>query len=230
MLVPREPSGPAVPRPGEGGGGLPTFWSRRPGYEAGCAPSMAHAGAGSHQGQRTRGESRPAPRLGGTGARERFTTSFWILLPSPATPATPPPRGGSLRPCLPQKPVSRVQAAVSPASPRGHRRSPQTPSSCPPPALEEGRWASAEPSARSQQAEQILGVLWVGRRDAATFGCPGPGPAVTGLGGSWEGGGWSQVDVRDVCGRAGGLAGRVGSSLGGAVFLLALGSLLQALG
>lgn len=58
MLVPREPSGPAVPRPGEGGGGLPTFWSRRPRYEAGCAPSMAHAGAGSHQGQRTRGESR----------------------------------------------------------------------------------------------------------------------------------------------------------------------------
>lgn len=43
-------------------------------------------------------------------------------------------------------------------------------------------------------------------------------------------GGWSQVDVRDICGRAGGLAGRVGSSLGGAVFLLALGSLLQALG
>lgn len=64
---------------------------------------------------------------------------------------------------------------------------PQTPSSCPPPALEEGRWVSAEPSARSQQAEQILGVLWVGRRDAATFGCPGPGPVVTGLGGSWEG-------------------------------------------
>lgn len=53
-----EPSGPAVPGPGEGGGGLPTFWSHRPGYEAGGAPSMAHAGAGSHQGQRTRGGSR----------------------------------------------------------------------------------------------------------------------------------------------------------------------------
>lgn len=41
---------------------------------------------------------------------------------------------------------------------------------------------------------------------------------------------WSQVDVRDVCGRAGGLAGRVSSSLGGAVFRVALGRLLQALG
>lgn len=40
---------------------------------------------------------------------------------------------------------------------------------------------------------------------------------------------WSQVDVRDVCGRAGGLASRVRSSLGGAVFRVALGRLLQAL-
>lgn len=107
--------------------------------------------------------------------------------PLPGYSCAPPPRGGSLHPCLLQKPASRVQAAVSPASPNGHRRSPQTPSSCPPPALEEGRWVSAEPSLCSQQAEQILGVLWVGRRDAATVGCPGPGPVVTGLGGSWEG-------------------------------------------
>lgn len=48
------------------------------------------------------------------------------------------------------------------------------------------------------------------------------GPDAAGLG--------SQVDVRDVCRRAGGLAARVRGALGGPELLRGLGCLLQALG
>lgn len=94
---------------------------------------------------------------------------------------------------------------------------------------------STELPSHSQQEERIptAGFRWRGSRmdrgDAANSGCLGWVLL------SWDGqlsgrGSRSQVDIRDICGGAGGLAGRVSSSLGGAVFLLALGCLLQALG
>lgn len=202
---------------------------------AGCAQLVAHAELGVIAAVNTPEHSRHLPSR---QQRKQTETFYHFLLESATLPSSsatpPPPTRKTSSPLTPpaaseQSPSSSEPHCITTAltlalpSPSPHGAGGGEKDECGAVLTQPAGRVNPQSRLQAQGLSDGLGgcsELWV----------PGAGSCCCGDGQLSGRGRQSQVDVRDICGGAGGLAGRVSSSLGGAVFLLALGCLLQALG